>query len=978
MALFDRFRAQPKWKHTDPAVRLAAIDELPIEEQGLLATLAQKDADAHVRRAAVRKVFDPALLRQVAERDQDQAVRDDAHQVLVDLAVGAFDDSSESESLKALAHLTDAKHVIAVAKTASAEAVSLAALARVSDVKALGSVARRAEHASTRLAALARVDDQEERLAIALKSEHKDVATAALERLTDAERVRAVAARAALKAVVRRAKAMLRELEPAARPSVVAGAEAPASVPAPGANVERDEMCRCVEQAATIADRHAIESRLAAAEAGWPRLAGEADERRAARFAAACGQARAAVARLKADEQQRAVRAEQVGREEAQRVVVCEAAEALVASVSGIAVAEPDAAAMAARLDGVLASLRGVQQQWEAQSTPSLTPEDLERLDRRFHRALNGCHREIERARSLAGRRARMNELVEQAEAMAAAPLVGESRARWAMLRQEWGDLSTGGVRDEALAGRFEAAQTAFAARDAQAREEVQRRQREDLQRLRDLADRVEALANSETLTLKDGDRALKEIKSAIDRLTSGPSRKDRADLVERLRGIQAALFPKVAEMRESDEWLRWANVGVQEDLCRKAEALAGVADAADAARQVRDLQEQWKRASAVPRDKAQGLWERFKKASDEVHARAEAHLAEQATERAANLQRKEALSQQAEALVDSTDWIKTAEAIKQLQEQWKTIGAVPRGHEKAVWERFRAACDRFFTRRRDDLLQRKEQWAGNLAQKEALIARVDALAESGDWDRAVEEVKRIQAEWKTVGPVKKTRSEEVWQRFRGACDHFFERYQQRDQIQIAANIAARETLCAELEAFLPAADAVPGEAPEGLGERIADIRSRWQKAASLMPREALAALVERYNRALAGAVTAFPAPFCGTDLDLDAVRRRAEELCERVEKLVPAEAEAPPVEASPTAILAARLREALAANTIGGAVAVDQDARWKAAAAAVKDAQAAWAALGVLPADIEETLGSRFQRACREFYDARDRKKRP
>ncbi len=76
MGLFDRFRAQPKWKHADAAIRLAGVEEISLEEQGLLATLAREDADGRVRRAAVRKVYDPAVLKDVAARDQDPEVRE--------------------------------------------------------------------------------------------------------------------------------------------------------------------------------------------------------------------------------------------------------------------------------------------------------------------------------------------------------------------------------------------------------------------------------------------------------------------------------------------------------------------------------------------------------------------------------------------------------------------------------------------------------------------------------------------------------------------------------------------------------------------------------------------------------------------------------------------------------------------------------------------------------------------------------------
>src|SRR5581483_5352927 len=102
------------------------------------------------------------------------------------------------------------------------------------------------------------------------------------------------------------------------------------------------------------------------------------------------------------------------------------------------------------------------------------------------------------------------------------------------------------------------------------------------------------------------------------------------------------------------------------------------------------------------------------------------------------------------------TNWIQTADEIKQLQAEWKTIGQVPRGQEKAIWERFRAACDRFFTRRHADLAERKKLWAENLTKKEALCASVEALADSTDWETAAAEIRRLQSEWKTIGPVKK------------------------------------------------------------------------------------------------------------------------------------------------------------------------------------------------------------------------------
>src|SRR5439155_14173043 len=257
----------------------------------------------------------------------------------------------------------------------------------------------------------------------------------------------------------------------------------------------------------------------------------------------------------------------------------------------------------------------------------------------------------------------------------------------------------------------------------------------------------------------------------------------------------------KVQELRDVADWQRWANVGIQEQLCEKMEALKALDDPEEIARQVRDLQQQWRQAADVPRAQGEALWKRFKTAHDEVWTKCEAHFAAQAEAREANLAKKRALAERAEALADSTRWIQTAEEIKKLQAEWKTIGAVTRGQEKAVWERFRVACDRFFTRRHEDLVKRKAMWAENLAKKEALCVRAEALAESTDWDPAAAEIRRLQAEWKTIGAVKKTRSEAIWQRFRAACDRFFTRYAQRHDIARAERVAAREAICAELEA---------------------------------------------------------------------------------------------------------------------------------------------------------------------------------
>ena len=870
MALLDRFRTQPRQKHPDPAVRLAYVQEIPIDERDLLAEIAREDVDVRVRRAAVAKLMAPAPLADIVRRDADEGVRADAVRMLRDLAVEAFEgtgDAESQEAVDALAALADVKTLAAIAKSAPGEAPAQRALSRITDVHMLGSIARHAVHESVRRAALAGVHDRAEILHVALNSEFRDTAVEAVERLSERDDLDEAANRARNRSAAKRARALVRDMDDRAAAEAAAAA-APAPVAPEPAPAERP--------------------------------AREADERE------------------EAAARERAERAERQHAEE-------EAAERV--------------------------------------------REEREAAERaRLHEAEEGARRESER------RHVRLAELAVEAEAAASDQDLSAAHRRIDVARREWKDLSNGIMVDEELARRFAAAEAQVASRETAARDQEQRTRREALVRTQHLITRVDALAARPDLTLKAGERALRDIRTTLAAVPPLPSKRDFEDVVHRLKAALAALMPRVQELRDVADWQRWANVGIQEQLCEKMEALRTVEDPEAAARQVRELQQQWREAADVPRAQGEALWKRFKAAHDEVWARCEAHFAEQAGVRQSNLARKLALCERAEALAESTNWIQTADEIKKLQAEWKTIGAVTRGQEKAIWERFRAACDRFFTRRHADLAQRKATWAENYARKEALCVKAEALAESTEWDAAAAEIRRLQAEWKTIGPVKKTRSEAIWQRFRAASDQFFSRYALRHDIARGERVAAREALAAEIEALADNA-----EAPPDLIAKVREIRRRWQAelAARGVDRERAAALDERFNAASARVMAQFPSAFKGTDLDVDANRTRMEAIVKRMEDLA-ASLAGPPGAAgadaavSPTTRLAAMLKEALAANTIGGKA--DEESRLRAAAEEVRQAQASFSRIGLVPEEARRALGDRLQRAIRRISERASR----
>ena len=477
----------------------------------------------------------------------------------------------------------------------------------------------------------------------------------------------------------------------------------------------------------------------------------------------------------------------------------------------------------------------------------------------------------------------------------------------------------------------------------------------------------AEAAAASDKLELPVAERHLRAVRRALDEIQAADaaaSRRVRTAVARRLRRVQTALLGRVRELREFADWQRWANLGVQEDLCAELESLAGLEDDAQLAARYRNVMVKWRQVADVPKDRGEQLRARFEAAHAQVYPRCQTHLTAQAADRERNLERRLALVEEAERLAPSTDWLRTVQRITELQAEWKQIGPVPRRQQQETWDRFRAACSTFFTRRKDDLAKRKQDWAQNLERKEALIARVEALADVADIPTAVAQARQAQAEWKQIGAVQRKRSDAVWQRFRAACDAVVGRVQAAEQEAAADKVAAREALCGELEALLPADDP-PGDPPEGLADKVRELQQQWRQAPDL-PQVLRRRLAARFGQAVSRLVAAFPAAFQGTELDPARQLARLDELCRRVESLVVKETEP---EASPAEILAARWRDALASNLMG--VRVDEGARRRAAIEQVKRLQAERRKLGQLPGPEGQRLAERFQQACDRLFEA-------
>lgn len=937
MSLFDRFR-QPKWKHADAAVRLEAVNELGDDAQDVLRTLAREDADAGVRRRAVARVEDIATLASVARGDMDEGVRAEARKLLMDLAT---DGGDEAEALQALAGLDDERDLAVIARTTDAEAVGLAALRRLSAPRLIGSVAGRAVAGGLRLSALALITDPAERLLVALNSEHKDVALSALESLAEPDALEQVANRAKNKLVARRARARLREQQPA-----------PVEAPAPAGELSRERLCDMVEGLSRETRPDAIQAPLDAALEAWQQLGGEEDGALLqTRFDAAAAAARARLAHLRAEAAAAQAEAEARAAKDARRAEVCTTLEGYVG-------------------DDIEEAVTAAQAAWGALDAEHEPGSEV--VNQRFLAAIAAQRARLAARLADAERHAQLATLAEQAEQLAAVEDLASAHKQWADLLKRWTSLAQDGAAvDAVLVSRVKAAEGTIAGRTAAVREQEVAARAENLKRALESVERLEAVAARENLPLKDADQALRDARTTAEQLGGLPSRDDQSGVVERLKKVQARLMDVVRDLRSADDWKRWANATVQQELCEKVEALAQVEALPEVARQLKELRALWKQASAGPRGaEGDALWQRFKAGADAAQARADTWFAQRQVEDAAVLQEKAQLAEQAEALSESSDWLKTADALKALQQRWNTLGHAPRGEEgKGLNNRFRAACDRFFTRRKEDLTQRKDVWSANQAVKEDLITQAEAIAESTDWQAGVERIKALQAAWKASGPVKRQKSEQLWLKFRAACDRFFERYKNRHQLEFDSRRVGREQALADFEALV----AAEGDAQEGRVV-LASAEQAWQawRNGPPLPRDVVTPMQERFATVSAALLERYPEAFRQSIFDPAATRARMTELVQQVEQLgVPQQAPQAAVQAAPAAALATLLKEALASNTIGGRV--DDQTKRRAAQESVRVARSAWSRLGPLAGPEAADLERRFAVACRRFDEPRE-----
>ena len=289
-------------------------------------------------------------------------------------------------------------------------------------------------------------------------------------------------------------------------------------------------------------------------------------------------------------------------------------------------------------------------------------------------------------------------------------------------------------------------------------------------------------------------------------------------------------------------------NLEAKTAFCEQAENLAQDEDVVEAFKELQKLHEQWKDLGPVAKEYRDAIWDRFRAATSVINKRYQAHFEGLKAQQADNLEAKTALCEQVEAIAEkeitsSSEWNALSKEIEEIQAKWRTIGFATRKENQKVYERFRAACDKFFERKRASFTEFKDSMNANLEKKMAIIAEAESLKDSTDWKATSDRLIELQKQWKEIGAVPRKKSEQIWKRFRAACDAFFTARDNRPAPgNLSGNLAAKKALIEEIRAWQP--DAEKDEAARK------DFIERWN-AIGFVPFKEKDAVQAAYREAL-------------------------------------------------------------------------------------------------------------------------------
>ncbi len=362
------------------------------------------------------------------------------------------------------------------------------------------------------------------------------------------------------------------------------------------------------------------------------------------------------------------------------------------------------------------------------------------------------------------------------------------------------------------------------------------------------ILDQIKALNSSEET--KESLTKLKELQTEWKKIKNVP--KEHVErLWESYRVLNEIFYDKLSIDNEIAQLDRERNLDAKIDLCKKVSELAEEKSIKSALIAVKKYQEDWRNIGPVPKEANEEIWTRFKAEVDKIYAGIKAETEKNEAVRQANLVLKLALIEKSKELATYAttrikDWMEKTKEANELMEEWKKIGYVPMAEREKVWEEFKDIRNTFFNNKNNWFKSFNAVRNENLKKKQELVKEAENIAAAPiDWGKQTATIKNLQEQWKQVGPVPDKFNDEIWKKFRTACDLFFEKKAERFAEQNAeqgGNLIAKKELITQLEAMA----ANEAENPNALNE-LKTIQDAWSKI-GFVPNKDKDAISKAYN----------------------------------------------------------------------------------------------------------------------------------
>ena len=292
-----------------------------------------------------------------------------------------------------------------------------------------------------------------------------------------------------------------------------------------------------------------------------------------------------------------------------------------------------------------------------------------------------------------------------------------------------------------------------------------------------ELCEKAEELLDEKSIT-----KAFKALqKLHEDWKEIGPVPQDKKDEIwERFKSATDKINQIRREHYAKLEEEQTGNLEAKKALCEKAEELiaedyVSVNAWQKKSNELSEIFGVWKTLGPASKKDNEEIWQRFRSSMDTFFAKKKAFFAGLKDRQTENLERKTQLCIEAEGLMESTDWKSATEQMKKLQEEWKTIGPVPKRHADKVWKRFRAACDTFFNRKNEHFSGRRTEEEANLAAKKALIEEIKSFELGASRNENMDAIKAFQKRWIEIGYVPMKHKDTINKEYRELIDGLFD-----------------------------------------------------------------------------------------------------------------------------------------------------------------------------------------------------------